>query len=88
MAAKHNDIADGLIALSLDDKINTDDVLTLDNSVRIKLTDIKRDYESIFSWNIYEQVGKPQSLLSKLIDKIQEKCVEIMEEDNQFHIQV
>lgn len=84
MAAQLDDTSNELGAMVLqDDEINTDNVLTLNNSV--KLTDIKTNYESIFSWNIFEQVGKQRSLLEKLVAKRRDKCNYVTpEEEHKF----
>lgn len=88
MAAQPFEMPDALDAMSLqEDQIDKVDKLTLDDNLQNKLTEIEKNYESIFSWNIYGLVGKPQSMLVTLIDKIQEKCdYEMPEEENKFDI--
>lgn len=86
MAAEHDDMSDELSAMSLhDDEISTDDVLTLDDRVRVRLTEIEKSYESIFSWRIRELAGEPQNLMEKLVDIIRSKCDFEMPEEDTFN---
>lgn len=55
-------------------------------SVQNKLNKIKSDYESIFSWDIYDRAGQSGDLISNIIEKIEKKCDIFMENENLFSL--
>lgn len=54
-------------------------------SVQVKLNEIKSNYESIFSWDIYNRTGKNGDLATDFIDQIGEKC-DMFIENNHFSL--
>lgn len=84
MAGYDDPLNDTMGALSVDDDHWIE--LGLDNKIRTQLSEIKNNYESIFSWDIQKLTGVNQSLHLNLIDKIRDKQEMITAMDDEFDL--
>lgn len=54
------------------------------SDMQTKLNNIKKNYESVFSWDIKQQTGINRDVLINFEEKIQEKCDINVEEVDEF----
>lgn len=74
--ASSNELTNSLEALNLN--------CHLSNHLDV-MTDIKCNYESIFSWNIYEKIEKRRNHLTDILEKITQKQDLIIEKKDTFN---
>ncbi|XP_050432047.1 uncharacterized protein LOC126840398 [Adelges cooleyi] len=51
-----------------------------------ELSTLKRQYETIFSWDVYEKTGKSRNKLAEIIEKIEQKIELVFINKNKFSI--
>jgi len=83
--ARYDDPQNNAIgALSVDDDRWIE--LGVDHKIRTQLSEIKNNYESIFSWDIQKLKGVNLCLQLNLIDKIRDKQEIITTMDDEFDL--